>query len=470
MPDKRGFISSLLSKNINRGGVWLIILVAILSPLFILSFYNHPCNDDYALADIVRQKGFFEAQKYLYFNWSGRYFAFMLQGLGPLEFNVYWGYKWNTPLLLIIFLMSTYWLSGRLFKELDRTGKMVITSIFFFAFIMRMPDSPQGIFWRSGTFAGLIACFLALLLMACIISYYQSEKKRLYLTLSCLLAVAIIGSYELHLVYIDLVVSIIALVSILKKRALFFPITLLAVCIIFSIISIKAPGNSARGSTYQNAHQLLFSLKESLRWGKDLLMHWVPFMLFTGLLLFDFLSKYTYGNKQTDTIFVVSPVITFTACLAIPVIGLFICFWAEGEYPPLRALNVSYFYFIAGMMYFSFSLIGRIKKRYPDFKFPGYIKLPLYAVLVYLLVFRTNNIRVAYKEIISGTASAYDKEEVKRHEFLTSYKGDSCMIDSIRDIPTSLVFVELPRDKNSWINTSFREYYHKKYIGIKGRE
>ncbi len=463
-------IGKLLAKyNVGNTGALYILLTITLIPLFILSFHNHPCSDDYAEANLVIKNGFLDTQKYYYTLWIGRYFSAILISITPMVFHAYWAYKFNAIILLLLLLFSTYWLSGKLFKNLDRTGKIGIATLFLFAFIMRMPDVASGIFWESGSYTNLPAEFMTFLLLGCIIVYSKNIQKKQYFFFSCLLAIAIIGSYELTLIYIDLIVALIALISILKKRSLVFPLTLLVVCIIFSVISIKAPGNSVRAATYPNSHNLLFSIKEAVSSSVSLLIHWLPFMLLIGLLLLDLLSKSTIWNEEPGSNIFISPWLSLLASLIIPVIGLFVCYWAEGEYPPLRTVNVTYFYFVTGMMYFSFSLLSAIKKRYPDFSLPVYVKIPVYILLVFILFFRTNNITVSYRDITSGTAAAYDKERTARHEFLTTFKGDSCIIDSIKNIPVSLFFSELPRDKTSWINISFWEYYHKKYIGIKGR-
>ncbi|HXP48930.1 MAG TPA: hypothetical protein VN922_03190, partial [Bacteroidia bacterium] len=110
-------------------------------------------------------------------------------------------------------------------------------------------------------------------------------------------------------------------------------------------------------------------------------------------------------------------------------------------------------------------------------------------ILLFLVVFNSNTLKAAYTDIYSGTASAYNKERNERDVLLRNFKGDSCMIDSIKDIPVSLYFKELPQSLNTINITSldestyerrkevvkiftgsFYEYYHKNYIGIKGRK
>jgi hypothetical protein len=445
-----------------------LLLVFTLLPLFILSFYNHPCSDDYGVTITAIRNGFAGAMKYYYLQWSGRYFASILISINPLVFKAGWAYKLNAVAGLSLLLIATWWLSGKVFPTLNKAGKLGITSAFIFALLMRMPDIASAIFWQTGSYTCFTGDIIALFLFGCIVSYSGSLHKKRYLLLSGILAILAIGCYELHLVYIDLIILLFAFFNILKRRDIFFYLTLIIICIIFSVFSILAPGNRVRALDYPNAHKLLFSIKESTIYGITILTHWLPFMLLTGLLLFDFFS-YNLQWKSTNTITTINPWIILTGCIIIPFIGLSVCYWAEGEAPPLRAVNISFFYFVTGMLYFSYSLIERIKNRYPEVVLPVYIKLPVYIIIVFLLLFRTNNINLAYNDLYTGTAAAYNRERNERHEYLSNFKGDSCMIDSINIIPHTLLFSELLRDNKSWVNTSFWEYYNKKYIGIKGR-
>ncbi|HXP52748.1 MAG TPA: hypothetical protein VN922_22540, partial [Bacteroidia bacterium] len=186
--------------------------------------------------------------------------------------------------------------------------------------------------------------------------------------------------------------------------------------------------------------------------------------------------------------------LSLCACLLIPVVGFFAFFWAEGKPAPLRVVDVVYFYFIIGMAYFSFSLITYVKKRRPKFSFPLYVKIPLYGMLIFILVSRTNtpkirldndgrginyndvvlfvtntnNITAAYTDVFSGKAAAYSKEMEARHEFLKNSKGDTCMIDTIQNIPRTIAYYD--QDRSVYVIDLMTWFYNKKYIGVKGRK
>ncbi len=448
----------------------LILLIVTLLPYFVLSFYNHPNTDDYTFTTCALRKGFFEAQKYWYLNWTGRYFAVAVISLNPLVFHSYWGYKLTALVLLMLLLIATYLLAGKLFKYKNKAGKIGVTALFIFTYIIMLPKPSSAIYVLNTSYQCLLSGVLMLFLLGSMISYYTSGARKYYFILSCVLVIAIIGSYELSMVFVDVVVALFLFVSIVKRQKWGFPLTLLAVCIIFSLIEITAPGNVRRGVVmYPYAHKAVYSIKAALIGSKNLLIAWLPFMLLTGFLSLDLLTKQVKYIENDASFFIFSPGLIFLLCLAIPVTGLFIVFWAMG-FTPERVLNMVCFYFVLGMMYFLFSVFMRLKKRYPDFSLPVYSKLPVYFILMYILFFRTNNISVAYADIISGTASAYNRERIEENEFLTNCKLDSCRRDSIKDIPKSLFFSELPQGKepmDSLTNEAFFQYYHKKYIGLK---
>jgi hypothetical protein len=454
-------------KNNNEGYVMLFLLIATLLPFFILSFYNHPSADDYAETIGARQNGSLGFQKLWYLTWSGRYFDNLILSINPLVYGAAWAYKFNAILLLILFTGAAYWLSGRLFKNADRLSRSGVTSFFVFAFIFLLPDVGQGIFWQSGAYTCFTAEILTLFLMGCILSYYQSDNAKSYFAISSLTIIAIVGLYELNMIFTDLFIMAVLVISVIKKGKLKFPAILMIVGILASLFEITAPGNAKRGEFWPNAHHFLFSIKESFLYGNTLLMHWLPFMLLVSLLLVGFLSKRASWNTTLDSIFSVPPLLCLIACLSIPFIGLIGCYWAQGVRPVGRSVNVIYFYFVIGMMYFSFISLKYIVKKHPGFSLPAYIKIPL--VLIFLFIFRINNISLAYRDIALGSASAYNKERAAREEFLLSFKGDSCIVTPIKKVPDSFYFEDITPDRNYWINTSYCAYYHKRFIGLKDK-
>ncbi|HXP51420.1 MAG TPA: hypothetical protein VN922_15795, partial [Bacteroidia bacterium] len=456
----------------------LVILLAItLLPLCILSFYNHPCWDDYFDTDLVQQKGFLGAQSWWYFNWSGRYFASALLSVNPLVYGAGWGYKLNTIAFLLLLLISTYWLSGELFQGFSRAYKIGISAVFIFTLIAIMPNIGFGLFWQCSIYTIFAPCILTLFLLGSIIGYYRSGGKKIFTVASCLLSIAIVGSYEISMVFVDALGLVFVLVARQKKWSMRFPLLLFAICIVFSLIEIMAPGNAARGTMlFPNAHKLVFSITKSFKWGVYLLSRWLPFMAFVFLFLFDLFSEKKFDDKQTSSILIVPPWLSLIACMAIPVVNVFIYFWATGTPPSQWYINGVFFYFVLVIMYFFLSVIVYVKKRYPDFNIADYIKIPLYLIFLGLMVFHTNNITTSYKDVISGNASAYNAERTERDNYIRNNKNDSCMVDSIRNIPHSIFFSEIPQGTNNsnglgicvqWMNNSYYGYYHKKYIGVK---
>ena len=447
-------------------GLLLFMLVAVILPLIILSFYNHPNIDDFVIANIVHKSGIFGTQKFLYFNQTGRYFSDFILCLNPLTFDAYSAYKFNSIVLLLLYLTATYWLCGKLFKNLTITGKLTLTSVFVLAFISHMPGIAEGVFWLSGSYNTFIPDILTLFLLGCMLGYYSSPNKKLYFTLSALLIGAIIGCYEINMVFIDLFILMFFLLTLVKRNKLQFPLTLLIACIFFSIVSITAPGNSTRGLTYPNAHNIVYTLTQTFLNGKATLIKWLPFMLLIGVLLFELLFQGDTINKDIYSVFNFQPRIILLLALVIPFVGLFICFWSEGRFPLPRMEDGVYFYFTLAMIYFSLSCIYQIKKNHPDFKLHMDLKVIFILVLIYASFFQTNNITLAYKDITSGTASAYNKERIERDSLLRNSKSDSCTIKALKNVPATLLFCEIPNDTSQWVNESFRTYYHKKYLKV----
>ncbi|HXP51520.1 MAG TPA: hypothetical protein VN922_16305, partial [Bacteroidia bacterium] len=385
----------------------------------------------------------------------------------------------------------------KLFNQLGVLNKVALTSLFISAYLFFTPEVGEGIYWQSGAYTTLTPDILTFVLFGVIIDYYSKHEKR-FLVIACLLLIAIIGCYEIHMVFIDIVISLIVMTSMFKKRSMALPLTLIAVCIAFSVFEITAPGNEARALTlhYTNArdlgsslyHAFLFVLNPTYIHPLSLLAEWMIQSLIIGLLLFELLFKHLTFGKSEETLYSIPVWLSLLICISMPFLGSFICFWAEALPPEKRTLNGVYFYFLIGMIYFFITLFLLLKKHFQDFKMPAYITLPSVLFLLFLLNFHTsfvkkNNVSTAYSDVLSGRAAAFNREWNERYTYIENYKGDSCMVEPIKDIPRSFLFIELPcdikkivsSDMRTWrlwidqLNSPFREYYHIKFVGLKDK-
>jgi len=446
---------------------FIALLVLAVLPLLALSFYNHPCNDDFWETNIVFDKGLWHTLGYYYNYWSGRYFCLFLISLNPLVYHAYWAYKLNTVFAIILLFVAMYWLIGSFSERLTIKQKLAFTAILVFAYFERMPDIREGLFWQSGAYCLHAGNVLSVLLMASLIRFLRTNSKIYFITV-CLLLFATIGCYEVHLIYVDFLVTLILGYSIFMGKINWYALIFLVLAIAFSLFSITAPGNAVREMEYPAKHQLLFSIKESFKQGIIYSYHWGILIILVAFILFDLLYNTLSVDKIAASLFKLHPIIAALICFAVPVIGFFPGYWAEGQILPDRAINVVYFFTLISAMYFWGCCICTYRKRSGK-EVRLFVALPYiaYAVLIFITVARPNNINVAYADLTSGKATDYNAKMEERNTYLSNNKSDSCSVPAVTIMPKSFCFVEIPNDTADWRYKAFCKYYHKKFIAIK---
>jgi hypothetical protein len=450
--------------TINDKVVFIVLLLLMLVPLFWLSFYNHPAADDYVITVTAWQKGFFGAQKYWYNNWTGRYFSFATMSFTPLFFGAYWAYKLNTLLYLIIMLTVAYWLSNLLFKNLGRQIMLTISAAFLFVHFIAMPDIAQGLFWQSGLYACYLGIILSLLLFGCVVKFYRT-KNYIFLILACILCAAIIGSYEFFMAITDLL-ALLLFAHFLSKRRFDFPaFVIVLVCIICSIVVIMAPGNAVRNGLLPHRHQFWFSIFKASEYGVYYMLNWALFVVPVLIIIYDHIDKKLPNHP--GSIFQIPPIYPILFGFFASIIGMFIGFWSLGERPPLRAINLLFFYFLVSSIYFLICLVNYIRNKGYNFKISATIKMGAYLFLLILIAFKPNNFTNAYKDMFSGNAQKFDEQMMARRNYLLQSKADTCTVERIKNIPKTLYFIEPPSDTTDLEYKAFCSFYNKKRITIK---
>ncbi|MBK8982201.1 MAG: hypothetical protein IPM38_07730 [Ignavibacteria bacterium] len=61
-------------------------------------------------------------------------------------------------------------------------------------------------------------------------------------------------------------------------------------------------------------------------------------------------------------------------------------------------------------------------------------------VLLVAFMFKENNIKTAYAEVVGGDAYQYNKELNDRYQFISESKSDTVVVDTISNVPKSFFF------------------------------
>ncbi len=174
-------------------------LVAL--PFVALSGYNHPAVDDLLDAQLVKQMGFWQAQKYFYLNHTGRYATTVLLALvNPLLYGhmetrwgiVALGFMLVTFLTLRLCLTLVPGLAGRA----AWLGAGLLTGLW----LAYAPGQAEGLYWFTGAYTYVATGWWLLLWLVCLGHYALARRAgrttASWLTGLAFLTVVVAGSTE----------------------------------------------------------------------------------------------------------------------------------------------------------------------------------------------------------------------------------------------------------------------------------
>ncbi len=462
---KNSFVLIKKLVNIERHYFFISIALVAVFPFFLLSFFNNPASDDFAYCNESQVRTFFDFQKHLYLEWSGRYFSnFLLGVIEPMIFKQFFWYKLIPVIVIIVFICSIFSLFTALIITASKVEKVSLVSTFLFLYVYQMPDVYQGFYWIPGSLTYQLSQVLVLFFITFLVKYFQ-DKKSIYLFISSFFLFAGIGSNEITAVSLLFLISFAFLYHYLvlnKFNKTLFYILILAV--FFTAVTVLAPGNNIRAEQIKVKHQLFYSLFRSLQLSISLLFKWMP--IITICCLF-FLKKIIQIIEQRINVqCLIHPFLSFFILFLLVYVSVFACFWSTNVLPPNRTLNTIYFFFIITFIYFIFSVIYHylvLKKI--DFTYSKSTKTSM-GIIIVLCLFSTNNSTLAYYELISGKAYKYDKEMTARFELIENSKDVAIVLPALMNKPQTVFSSEmgLTNDKNNWKNSAISRYFRKKSV------
>lgn len=458
-------------------GYYLFTLAVLLTvlPFFFISLYNHPSADDFCFAVKANSLGFWETQLDYYNNWTGRYMATALLTVRPTDYNALADYKLLPIFLFVLFGASVFIFISKLLPNATLKDRGLLSFVIFFLYIFKTPNMSEAFYWLPASITYQLALISTLLLFSVILHLQEQKgKSKIYYTiLGSLLCIVTVGFNEISMMLLLIILFLWLLFSSYRKKKLDWSLLiLLLVTIVASGVVVIAPGNAARMSVKADKFQLGFSINQSIKLATTfILLRWLPiagllFLLF--IELFNRIGGYIRLRYQLPefSLFHISLLAGFL--FGVIYLSIFPAYWSQGGAPPSRAINVSYLVFIfGGLALFLMCLLFLQNNgfRLPRLSFS--FKMVLGLLFLVVLLFKSNNVKTVYKDLLKGTARQYHLEMQDRYTQLSSCPSDSCSVPPLSYIPGTIYAFDLVPDPSYevyYYNECISAYFDKVYV------
>lgn len=443
-------------------------------PFVILFFFNQPSADDWGLAENTRIMGFLNAQSHYYKSWTGKFFSNAVLSYNPLYFRSLFGYKILTLLLMMLFSYFLFVLFSELTKKvLSFRERFLFSLSVFFMYLYAMPSLSQSFYWLTASVVyqtGIMLIMIFLILYTKITNPARTSSEKLLTFVSLLLLIAIAGCSEMSMVTGVLMITLLLICKLINEKKLNSRLILFALTTaLSSYVLLSAPGNSVRGTLYPESHKLLPALITTFLTMKDLLFSWIFLspLIFITFLITPVLYKFIINSGKKPIGIFINPVLTSLTLLVILFILIFTPVWSLGRSPFSRTVNVIYFVFLIGWFYNVMILIYYFFRKYKfnTDRLPGYF-YTFAMIIVVLFLFKKNNVKNAYADLLRGGAVRYNNELNDRYEYLSKSVSDSIVVPNLANTPRTIFLSDISSDPKSEFNSKYAHYFNKRYISV----
>lgn len=392
----------------------IILCIFMILPFLILSIFAHPSADDFFYSEKLRVFGFWDSQMQWYNYWTGKFFSTAVLSYSPLFFRSIFLFAAFILVMILLFFYMLYLLISELSNGiLSVKEKMFSALLIFFLYLYGMPAVAQGFYWLTavGVYHLSIILLMVFLIMYVKMQRKVETKRTIYMVVLPLVIIAVIGSSEIGMMVMWLLIGLLVIRQIvLKKKIDTLFLLLISSALIATYFVVAAPGNSYRGEYFPDKHNFLFSVITASKILSVQLLKWLfltPLLPVT-ILLYSVLKKLTVKLRQPVT-FKIHPAFPFIILIASMFLIIFVTIWSTGKEPFARTLNVVYFLFLTGFIFSIFNFIRLYGAKLKFNSIPHYVYIICFALIILYLPFR-NNIRNAYADLILGTAYEFSNE------------------------------------------------------------
>ena len=442
-----------------------IIISGVLSilPFIIISIFNNPSADDFCYNNYTKDLGYLNTQIEAYYNWTGRYFSTAIISISAFVSGSFYLYKLFPVILFILFFLSIYHLSSSIFTSFSIKEKFTLSFLIVILYVLQMESTSEGFYWLAGSVTYQLSIILSVFLFAFLIKFLETSKKK-YLIISIFISFLVIGSNEISMMFVNLVISLIFLYTSINQRRINYSIlSLLIFMAACTAIVVLSPGSAARVTTYPGNQQFLYSFFKTINATKTHIGDWLPTIIIAFFVFFDYFHKNI--SIQVPKIFNVKLLVPCAIVFSFPVIGVFPIYYSL-KWVPSRAVNLIYFFFLMGLLYLAFVLYFKLKATKKDFLvFSKWTKIFLF-VLIFIRLGGNNNIRLAYADLLTGKAYFYNNELKKRYQIIQENKSQLLVVPELTSKPKTIFFEDIKNNSTHWINQCYAAYFDKSDIRI----
>jgi hypothetical protein len=192
-------------------------------------------------------------------------------------------------------------------------------------------------------------------------------------------------------------------------------------------------------------------------------MVFAPFFLFSLATLSAWPERLNLSTPRAWELIVVSLVLM--ACTVFG--GFFLGTWCMGSAIPFRAVNVMLLFFIMDWIVLLAGVIALLRSFSLEIPRPGLVL----AVLVFLIfcsnvLMSSNNVKVAWRDLLSGDAARYDRESAQRHAMIRRSDQADVTVPLLKARPKTLFFNDFKPDPSDWRNTGGARFFRKHSLSI----
>ncbi len=452
-------------QKVKKEQLFLFGLFLAILPYLYLCVFSNPSADDFVFAYYFQTRDYFEILKDTFLGWNGRYASNVFAYLNPIGFDSFLGYKIVPLLMILLFLISSFYFVKQLFFNQKSIVKISISLVLGLLFFHNMPIISEGVYWYTGAVIYSLGIIVFQFYIGFLIHVIRNKKRKIsYVTLTVLLFLAC-GFNEVLTLLIVFLLGVVALLFV-KNRLAFKELIIgqLVLAIVFSSVLIFAPGNSLRGEAYVEAHHFSSSFLASILQVARFSFLWVASipLLIASFFYYEINKSLKKELKLFQESFYLNRWISLLSLFTVIFICVFPPYWATGILGQHRTLNVGYAFFLP-IWFINLTVWMNYYQDKLQLNVSSKNKLILGFVFLLGVMFTGNGFN-ALNDVFSGNATQYNIELTRRFKSIqnnSEVNSKAIKLEPLTQKPRCLFVSEISSNPKDWRNEAYNLYFRK---------